>query len=258
MDSTKCRTAAGARQFSLRAILVAFVVIALMLGIVLAMYENRAAYARRHWCQIHLRQISKALANYSAVWGCPPPAWVSDENGRRWHSWRTIVMPYHSLRYDPNNASCVGYDFDEPWDGPHNGRLLQRPPTDYRCPSLDASSLVGTASYVGVVEEAQRGFPRIITVVEMPDAGIKWSEPRDLTIPEIKRLGERCLIARSLHRGRINVLLPGARIVSVRPEELRRELFRGADRLDLFVPGNEPLGRWRQIEPGMTPVEAHP
>jgi hypothetical protein len=68
-----------------------------------------------------------AVANYESAHGHYPPAFVAGPDGRPWHSWRVLILPY--IEYQDLHAE---YRFDEPWDGPHNHRLLDRMPKLYR------------------------------------------------------------------------------------------------------------------------------
>lgn len=84
--------------------------------------------ARRNQCVTNLRQISLAMLNYHDVWNSFPPAYIADENGRPKHSWRVLILPYleQQTLYDR-------YDFNEPWDGPHNSQLAALMPPVYAC-----------------------------------------------------------------------------------------------------------------------------
>ena len=57
------------------------------------------------------------------------PAYVADENGKPMHSWRVLLLPMLEQQ-----ALYESYDFDEPWNGPNNSRLLAQTPPSYQCP----------------------------------------------------------------------------------------------------------------------------
>lgn len=70
-------------------------------------------------CRANLNRIGVALQNDEDRYGSFPPAYVLNEQGQRWHSWRVLLLPdlgYTDL-YDQ-------YRFDEAWNGPHNRQLL--------------------------------------------------------------------------------------------------------------------------------------
>ena len=176
--------------------------------------------ARRSNCKGELKQIGLALLNYRDTYGCFPPAYVADTNGRPAHSWRVLILPFldHAVLYNE-------YRFDEPWDGPNNRRLsakilVSSDYSMYHCPSdrpasgeLDAT----VTSYLAVVgpETAWKGDgclnvnaitdgpANTLMVVEVANSGINWMEPRDLNVlqmaPTINPKGGQGVSSR--HRG---------------------------------------------------------
>jgi prepilin-type processing-associated H-X9-DG protein len=163
------------------------VVVALTLLLVPAVQAAREA-ARRTSCTCNLKQFGLALHNYHDTYGCFPPASINDEHGRPMHSWRVLLLPYMCGKqiYDQ-------YDFNEPWDGPHNRLLADQMPPMYRCPSDDVSK-PGETSYAAVVgpetiwpddeivqlADVTDGTENTLVIVEVAGNGIHWMEPRDL------------------------------------------------------------------------------
>jgi hypothetical protein len=159
---------------------------------VFALYTFRNA-AQCDRCERNMRQIALALECYEAQYGCFPPAYVADEDGKPMHSWRVLIL----------NEFCevslyCRYDFSEPWDGPNNRQLASYTPSVYRCPVHSGGHDGGETAYVAVVgpdtlwpgpegrkrSEITDDLANTIAVVEAPDAGIHWMEPRDLTVAE--------------------------------------------------------------------------
>lgn len=68
----------------------------------------------------HLRQIGLALHSFHATFNRFPPAIVVGPDGKPWHSWRVLLLPYLDER-----ALYEEYKWDEPWDGPNNRRLIE-------------------------------------------------------------------------------------------------------------------------------------
>ncbi len=120
-----------------------------------------------------------------------PPAYVVGPDGRRWHSWRTLLLPY--LEYgDLYNA----YNLEQPWDSPDNLRLARNPGrslnTFRRPEDPDPGSIL--TKFVAVVgprtafpgagslrfDDITDGLPNTISFVEIAESDILWSEPRDL------------------------------------------------------------------------------
>ncbi len=168
------------------------IVVALLLPAVQAAREA----ARRSACTNHMKQIGLALHDYHDTYQSFPPAFVADESGKPMHSWRVLLLPH----FQDAEASSIYqlYDFDEPWDGPHNRSLSDMMPSVYRCPSDPAGETetsyavvvsdetMWPADHPMTIEELSRndGTSRTIAVVESEGAGINWLEPRDLTQQE--------------------------------------------------------------------------
>jgi hypothetical protein len=150
--------------------------------------------SRRSQCSFNLKQIGLALHNYHDKFGCFPPAYVADENGRLIHSWRVLILPF--LEQTPlYNA----YRFDEPWDGPNNKKLADTILYVYNCPSDDhggtpnASTMTNYVAIVGpetawpgtsttTIRDLSDGTASTLLVVEVANSGIHWMEPRDLHV----------------------------------------------------------------------------
>ncbi len=151
--------------------------------------------ARRSQCTSNLHQIGLGLQNYAVVYGCFPPASVTDDNGKPMHSWRVLLLPFieEKALYDK-------YDFNEPWDGPNNSLLAKQMPATYRCPS-DAANSGNLTDYVAIAgpetlwqpnhgttfKEIKDGTSNTIAVIEAANAGIHWMEPRDLSFAEVSK-----------------------------------------------------------------------
>jgi hypothetical protein len=153
--------------------------------------ESRPA-SRRSMCANNLREIALALQAYQQANGHFPPAYLADKNGKPMHSWRVLILPYLE-RKDIYDA----YDFNEPWNGPKNRKLLACRPSQFFCPSDDdAGSTSSTqTNYLAVVgpnamwrdakprtlDEFQGKTRRTVMLVEVANSGVAWTEPRDLT-----------------------------------------------------------------------------
>ena len=113
-------------------------VVELVASIVPALGAAREA-ARRAASMNNLKQIGLAMHNYADVNKSFPPAVLYSANGTP-YSWRVALLPY--LEQD---ALYRSYNFNEPWDGPNNGKLVQQMPAVYRDPN--AQNAPGVASY---------------------------------------------------------------------------------------------------------------
>jgi hypothetical protein len=216
----------------------------LLLGILAAMLyqavQQAREAARRSSCNCNLKQLGLAVANYHEDYGCFPPAWVADSQGRPIHSWRVLILPY--LGEAPLYAK---YRFDEPWDGPSNIKLLEEIPPVYKCPShvprspgvaaLWASfgplacSTAGTvssaaqrrctnyAAVLGVhcvfrgagpvdITDITDGTSQTVMIGEITDAEILWTKPEDIDVAKHPKVGDRMGFS-SDHRGGAHFLV---------------------------------------------------
>ncbi|MBI3860276.1 MAG: DUF1559 domain-containing protein [Planctomycetia bacterium] len=207
---------------------------------------------RRSTCRNNLKQIGLALHNYHETYGCLPPAYIADANGRPMHSWRVLLLPY--LDQTPLYQS---YRFDEPWDGPNNSKLAKIALPIFCCPSDEHNSGTNAArcnaNYLAVVgDETAWPGPRPTTIGEMKDgtsetlllievtnSGIHWMEPRDLHVlqmaPSINAKAGQGISSR--HKSGANSLMADG-AVRFLPDSLPAETLRGL----LTIDGGEKPG----------------
>jgi prepilin-type processing-associated H-X9-DG protein len=150
--------------------------------------------ARRNLCANNMHQIGVALHSYHDHYGSFPPAYIAGADGKPMHSWRVLLLPYLE-----RNDLYQKYDFNEPWNGPHNAKLADQAPDWYRCESNPGNS--SETNYLAVVGSETAwpgakgarisvltdGAANTILVVESTDSGINWMEPRDLTFDQAAR-----------------------------------------------------------------------
>jgi prepilin-type processing-associated H-X9-DG protein len=181
-------------------VLVVLATIGVLIAMLLPARSGSGAAARRSQCGNNLQQIGVALHAYHDQYGCFPPAYVADKNGRPMHSWRVLILPFLEQKdiYDQ-------YRFDEPWDGPNNRKLAQQIDgrelsfNSYRCSEDHDRQKSPETSYVAVIgpgtawpgEESATlgdltdGTPNVLMVVEAHHSGIHWMEPRDFHITQM-------------------------------------------------------------------------
>jgi Protein of unknown function (DUF1559) len=147
----------------------------------------------------NLKWIGIAHHSHNDVNGRLPAATGFDSPwGKQKHpvSWRVLLLPYveqdQLYRY---------YKFDEPWDSPHNSKLLQFTPHVYRHPVAGATVPTGYTHYRVVVSPKnahgprapflsgepgprfelfeKKGSGRVALVVEAAEA-VPWTKPDEL------------------------------------------------------------------------------
>jgi hypothetical protein len=117
---------------------------------------------------------------------------VLGPDGRPWHSWRVLILPYLE-----GQALFNKYRMDEPWDGPNNRKLADEMPRIYSFRNTyDEGKRV--ANYLAVVGRETlwpgatpyKGTPKdgldsTILIVENHGLDVPWMEPRDLSFRDM-------------------------------------------------------------------------
>ncbi len=155
----------------------------------------------------NLKQLALGFHNYQAVHSTFPPAVIIGPDGKPWHSWRVLLLPWLELSLGGQEL-YEQYRFDEPWDGPNNKRLLNRMPAFYADPiygegnrrytnyaaitgpgtmfSTEGAKLVdGEPMFGGGVSERQVSDNVANTLMLGPvatEAKIPWTKPQDIPL----------------------------------------------------------------------------
>lgn len=171
------------------AVLVGFLFLATLL---IPVTESRVR-GRRAQELNYLRQIGIALIHYESDHGQFPPPYVTDDQRTPLYSWRVLLLPY--LGYD-NLAQQFRYD--EPWNSPHNRKLLVDV-EEFISPQWDHNSKSkGTTNFVAIVgpetvwnpsgatnmRDILDGTGDTIAIMAIGDSDIHWSEPVDVSTQE--------------------------------------------------------------------------
>ena len=106
-----------------------FLCLPVMIGLLLpAVQKVREASARLQDAN-NLKQIAAAMHDYNSANGTFPPAAICDPAGKPLLSWRVTILPYIE-----GGALYNQFKLDEPWDGPHNSKLIPLMPKVYAHP----------------------------------------------------------------------------------------------------------------------------
>jgi prepilin-type processing-associated H-X9-DG protein len=206
---------------------------------------------RRAQCTNNLKQIALALHSYHDKYGVFPPAYIADASGRPMHSWRVLILPFldHEDLYDQ-------YDFNEPWDGQHNIKLLGLMPGELRCPSRAPSRMSSMTSYVAITgpgtmfpggesvkfTDVTDGVANTLMIVETDSVGVPWTAPVDLNLQAMSfRINDRARPSiSSLHPGVVNVSYADGRC-----DHLKEGLDPRQLRSMITIAGGEPIANNR-------------
>ena len=120
-----------------------------------------------------------------------PPAAIYDANGRPLLSWRVAILPYLD-----ENELYKQFHLDEPWDSPHNRKLIEKMPAVYADPDPKLRQLAreGKTTYqvpaaaetafhdnLGTpYRDVKDGTANTILIVEVePPRAAVWTKPAD-------------------------------------------------------------------------------
>jgi len=159
------------------------ILIALLLPAVQAAREA----ARRAQSANNMKQLAISLFNYESAHGKFPARAVFDAKGKPLLSWRVQMLPYleQSDLYEQ-------FRLDEPWDSPHNKKLIARMPSVFRNPS--SKTPPNTTTYLvpvgpGTLFEGKKGRTHrairdgtahtIMLVEANDDQAVVWTKPDD-------------------------------------------------------------------------------
>jgi hypothetical protein len=181
----------------IKATTIILIITLVFFALIFPIWQSARESGRQAQCINNLHQISLALLRYESENGRFPPAYIVGPDGKPWHSWRVLI-----LRYLDEQPLYNKYNFNEPWNGPNNSKLAQTIPKIYRCPSDPTAAGNVMANYFAVtgdktvwpngksvrLSDITDGTDKTILLVEMPNSGINWMEPRDIKLEDVPDL----------------------------------------------------------------------
>ncbi len=163
---------------------IGFVLICLVLP---ATRRNARPAAYRMQCSNNLKQIGLALHNYESKYGQFPPAFTLDGEGKRLHSWRTLLLPF--LEQEDLYSKV---DLTKSWDDQANDAVRQVALSVFRCPSSNVKQ--SQTIYLAVVcaksslqpnrgraitEFVDRLSDTVVVYEAEPSQAVHWMSPED-------------------------------------------------------------------------------
>jgi len=180
--------------------LIILVVLLSMAAMLMPAVQVSRAASKRGTSLSNIKQLSFGLFNYDTVFGSLPPHASRDAQGALLHSWRTILLPYfeHELLSEK-------IDRESPWDSHANNAIFPGVPLrdveieTFRSPlEADGTKSFAETSYFAIVGDGTLwpetgsaslgdipdGPENTILLIEAVGRGVRWCEPRDLTLDE--------------------------------------------------------------------------
>lgn len=161
----------------------------IVLEVVIPQISADSPQAKRMASRSNLQKIADAMKAYHDEFGCLPPAYVVDSDGKPAHSWRVLLLPYLG-----ESRLYRRYSFSEPFDGPNNSLLMAEMPKVYASPADEGAIGFSETSYMVVtgrntafpgqrsrsLSEITDGVEMTILVAEVHESKVNWLEPLDL------------------------------------------------------------------------------
>ncbi len=211
--------------------------------------------SRRSSCNCNLKSFGLAMHNYHQEYGSFPPAFVLGPDGRKWHSWRVLLLPFLGER-----KLYEEYRFDEPWDGPNNRKLLEKMPQIFACPSRPREANSATLLAIGLLActdgpgpSVKNGFTSYAAVFG-PDCAFRGTQT--VTIKEITDGTSNTLLIGECTRTKIPWTKPDDVYIELHPELGDKDGFSGPHEGGIHFLMADGAVRWMNLTTAQATVNA--
>ena len=216
-------------------------IIAVLVSLMMPAQRVARGSARRAQCMGNLKSIGLALRNYHDVYAAFPPAYTVDADGRRLHSWRTLLLPFLD-----GQSIYKKIDLSKPWNDPANAEAYSSRWKPLRCPDADCPE--NHTTYLAIVapdgcmrpgasaklSESTDNHDETLLVIEVPSAhAVHWMAPMDAYESLVTGFGPETRLNHA--NGMFGVF------VSCRIQFLRVQTTAAQLRALLSIAGNDPL-----------------
>ncbi len=99
--------------------------------------------SRRAQSMNNLKQLAIAMHNFHDTYRAFPAGYNADKEGHPLLSWRVHILPFIE-----QSGLYEEFHLDEPWDSPHNKKLIERMPSAYKAPGSKCKP--GMTNYLGL------------------------------------------------------------------------------------------------------------
>ena len=159
----------------------------LMAGFMMPAVTRAQVAAGRAQAANNLKQVAIAMHNYHDTYRKMPSPAITDDDDEPLLSWRVAILPFLG-----EQALYEQFKRDEPWNSPHNIRLIERMPSVYQAPS-DTLAPGETVVQLPIGDKAMfsegketrfrdilDGTSNTIMAIEVaPENAVPWTKPAD-------------------------------------------------------------------------------
>jgi len=155
-------------------------------------FEAARAHAERQLSTNNLKHCALAMHNYHDTYKTFPPVGNTDDQGNLLLSWRVHLLPFAEQM-----KLYKQFHLDEPWDSPHNRKLIEKMPEIFHCPASGLKPAQGLSTYRVVsaegtvfpgregvpIKEIKDGTSHTVMITEVDDAhAVVWTKPEGLPL----------------------------------------------------------------------------
>ena len=163
-------------------------ILGLLVLFLLPAFRRSPEPAYRYFGKKNLDDIGAAMHNYHDKHGHFPPAFTTDNNGNRLHSWRTLLLPFLDQA-----ALYETIDLNKPWDHPDNARARDTKLEIFHCRSANLKpsytnykAIIGDHAFFSPDGEPRKrgdiidGLSATIMFAEVAaDEAVQWMNPNE-------------------------------------------------------------------------------
>lgn len=162
-------------------------------GALIPAVQSARQSSKRVQSMNNMKQIALSMMVYECAHKKFPPAYIVDKDGKPLLSWRVMMLPY----IERSNLYS-DFHLDEPWDSPHNKKLIERMPSVFRSPNSKLRDK-GKTNYltvrgentifpgkkrIGLADIRDGTSNTIMTVEVSDDSAVIWTKPDDFAYNE--------------------------------------------------------------------------